>query len=114
MGMTMGELHQDERRGDRPHGEVDGPRCQTLLNGLDHLVIWEADAQTLQTTFVSGSTAKLLGISPEAWYAEPAFWPSHLHPDEREAVLDRLRQTVAQGPGAECRFDHRFRQADGQ
>lgn len=115
VGVTMGAHHQDERsRQGQPHGAVDQQRCQNLLDGLDHTVIWETDAETLRTTFVSGTTAKVLGIPAEQWFTEANFWASRLHPDERATILDRMRQAAAQGTGAECRFDHRFRLADGR
>jgi PAS domain S-box-containing protein len=63
-------------------------RFQDLVNSIDG-VIWEADAATLQRTFVSEQAQRLFGYPVQRWLDEPAFWRDHLHADDREVVVDR-------------------------
>lgn len=56
-------------------------KYQTLVNSVQGIV-WEADPQTFQFTFVSAQAEVILGYAPERWL-EPNFWLEHLHPDDR-------------------------------
>ena len=79
------------------------------LEGIDGLlddlltsagvILWRADAQTFNTTFVSRAVEPLLGVPPERWVAEPGLWRSCLQQDDRERVIAMSSQTV-QGPRA--------------
>jgi PAS domain S-box-containing protein len=68
-------------------------RFQSLTRGLT-AIVWEADAETWQTLFISRVAEEILGYPVERWYAERDFWLDHLHPDDRERFLPR-RQAVA-------------------
>ncbi len=50
-------------------------------------IVWEADAQTLNITFVSSKAERLLGYSISDWY-KSGFWLQHVHPDDKAWVLD--------------------------
>ncbi|HEX6769842.1 MAG TPA: PAS domain S-box protein, partial [Candidatus Binatia bacterium] len=50
-------------------------------------VIWQADMASWQFTYVSPQGVKLLGYPLEQWY-EKDFWPSHIHPDDRQLAID--------------------------
>ena len=54
------------------------------------IVQWEADARTRDFTYVGSQAERLLGYPLARWY-EPAFWKTHLHPEDREGVL-RFRE----------------------
>ena len=53
-----------------------------LVNSLDGIV-WEADGETFQFTFVSPKAEKLLGYPLKEWL-EPNFWRDHTHPDDAD------------------------------
>jgi len=59
------------------------------------VIIWEADAPGTHPTFVSGHAESLLGYPIARWSAEPAFFASLLHPDDRDRVLDARRAAAA-------------------
>jgi two-component system cell cycle sensor histidine kinase/response regulator CckA len=89
-----------------------GPRnrFEDLLAGIDG-VVWEADARTLQFTFVSLQAERLFGYACEAWL-EPGFWAAHLHPDDRAAAVELcVAATRAQRNHT---FDYRMITADGR
>ncbi|MGC9357627.1 MAG: GAF domain-containing protein [Anaerolineae bacterium] len=83
----------------------------SLVNSIDGIV-WEADPQTFQFTFVSEQAERLLGYPVERWTREPNFWEEHLHPDDREWAPTFCRQMTAAGRGHE--FEYRMLTADGK
>lgn len=60
-------------------------RFRDIVNTTDG-VVWEADAATLKTTFVSKQAERLLGFPAESWL-QPDFFPQHIHPEDRDWVL---------------------------
>ncbi len=59
---------------------------QELVNTIDGIV-WEADAQTFQFSYVSQKAERLLGYPIAQWLNEPTFWADHIHPDDRERTV---------------------------
>lgn len=47
--------------------------------------------------FNSPQIAHLLGFTPEEWLADPHFWYSRLHPEDRELVLASDQQVIEDG-----------------
>lgn len=67
-------------------------RYNELVADVDGIV-WEADAETLQFTFVSSQAERCLGYPLEQWLA-PGFWTAHLHPDDRERFVEHSKHAV--------------------
>lgn len=76
--------------------EALGDRFKDLVESLD-AIVWEADARTLQFTFVSSRAETILGYPIEQWLAEPNFWADHLHPDDREGTVAACTRATAEG-----------------
>ena len=57
-----------------------------LINSVEGIV-WEANAETFQFTFVSAQAENILGYPVSTWLAEENFWDNHIHPDDREWVV---------------------------
>jgi PAS domain S-box-containing protein len=56
-------------------------------------VLWKAEPETLQFTYVSPHAQAILGYWLERWMGESNFWKKHLFPDDRqrvEAVCERI------------------------
>jgi PAS domain S-box-containing protein len=105
-----GLLAREQRA--RARVESSEQRFQTLAEGIDHAIVWEADAATMAFTFVSArSTPRLLGVSREAWLRDPAFWEAHLHPADRALVQAALARALE--TGKDLAFDHRMLHEDG-
>lgn len=85
-------------------------RFRDLVNGLD-AIVWEADAQTWQFTFVSQRAEALLGYPVERWLTEPNFWTTLIHPDDRDRLLQVRQGVVEQGQSHD--FEYRAIAADG-
>ncbi len=68
-------------------------------------IVWEADVNAFQCTYVSPQAERLLGYPVEQWLA-PGFWTEHLHPEDRDSVVS---QCIAAVQGLENRhFEYRM------
>ena len=82
-----------------------------LINTVDGIV-WEADAETFQFTFVSQHAEKILGYSTAQWINEPGFWASHIHPDDRLWAVDYCVSCTREKK--EHQFEYRMIAANGE
>jgi PAS domain S-box-containing protein len=85
-------------------------RYRKLVEGINHAIGWTMD-ETLRFTFVSRQAPRILG-HPMQRFLEPDFWEGHLHPDDREAMLDICRRALAEG--VEVVSNHRMLTEDGR
>lgn len=75
------------------------------------LVPWQADVGSLRCTYIGRLAEKMLGY-PVARWLEKDFWTSHLHPDDREHVVELFRAARRRGEGFKC--EYRMLAADGR
>lgn len=85
-------------------------RLRLLLHSAN-LVVWEADPETLNFTYVSDYCERLLGYSRQAWL-EPNFWVEHIHPDDRDEAIEICKHGCEAGVGH--RMEYRMIAADGK
>ena len=86
-------------------------RYRSLVEGVD-AIVWEADAETLQFSFVNRQAEAILGYPIAQWLAEPRFWVDHLHPEDREQAVAFCRAAVAQR--RDHQLEYRVLAADGR
>jgi PAS domain S-box-containing protein len=86
-------------------------RYQSLVDGLD-AIVWEADVQSLQFTFVSRRAETILGYPVSQWLSEPAFWVNHIHPEDRDAAVRLCRLATVEGK--DHQITYRAIAADGR
>ena len=86
-------------------------RYHNLVHGLD-AIVWEADADTFQFTFVSRRAEAILGYPVDRWLREPDFWVSLIHPDDRDNAMSSYRDATA--AGRDYDFEYRAVGADGR
>jgi PAS domain S-box-containing protein len=67
-------------------------------------IFWEAEIDKPGFTFVSRGTEQILGYPPERWLAEPDFWLSRVHPDDRTAVASAWRHRESRSGADEFEF----------
>ncbi|RMH76885.1 MAG: PAS domain S-box protein, partial [Calditrichaeota bacterium] len=84
---------------------------ENLVDALG-AIIWEADPETTQFTFVSQKAEELLGYPCEQWLTEPDFWVKHLHPEDRKWAVEFCREATAALEPHD--FEYRFIAADGR
>ena len=80
-----------------------------LVNSLDGIV-WEADGETFQFTFVSPQAEKILGYPIRQWL-EPNFWRNHTHPDDTDWCSAFCLDSTSRREDHE--FEYRMIAADG-
>jgi PAS domain S-box-containing protein len=80
-----------------------------LVNSLDGIV-WEADGETFQFTFVSQKAEKILGYPIKRWL-EPDFWRNHTHPEDTGRGTPFYLDLTKQREDHE--FEYRMLAADG-
>ncbi len=85
-------------------------RLRRLLE-TTQVVPWEGNAETLEFTYVGPQAVTLLGYPVKDWY-EPNFWPTRIHPEDREFAVD-LCLKASRG-GSDHEFEYRMVAADGR
>jgi len=86
-------------------------RYQELIESVD-AIVWQADPDTFQFTYVSPQAERILGYPTRAWLERPSFWKDHLHPSDRDQALAYCSAAVADGRDHE--FEYRMIAADGR
>lgn len=82
-----------------------------IISSVDGIV-WEADADTFQFTFVSPRAERLLGYPTSQWVEEKDFWFKHIHPEDRGYVEEYFNLRSWENRGQE--FEYRMLTADGR
>ena len=95
----------------RDHAAQAEQRLHDIVQGL-HAIVWEADAQTWQFTFVSQRAIDILGYPIEHWLTQPDFWVSHIHPEDRQRSIAYCIERAEQGLDHE--LEYRALAADGR
>src|SRR5262245_37900291 len=83
---------------------------EQLVTSVDGIV-WEADAQSFQFTFVSEQAERMLGFPLDLWFA-PGFWADHLHPEDRAWAVEFCMRATREKRNHE--FEYRMIAADGR
>jgi signal transduction histidine kinase len=83
-------------------------RFHELVEGLD-AIFWEADAKTLQFTFLSHRAADMLGTTLGDAESESRYWGDHIVPEDQEAMLRDLRLAAERGAehGTDFQLEYR-------
>jgi PAS domain S-box-containing protein len=74
-------------------------------------IVWEADAQTFQFTFVSPQAETILGYPPVLWTTSD-FWLRIIHPEDRAHALETCSRGLREG--VDTQFEYRMFAAGGE
>lgn len=74
-----------------------------------HVQLDQIGAQPPLVTFMSRQVSQLTGYAQSDWQT-PGFWEAHVHPDDRQAVLDAQQTLFADG---RLQHEYRFLHHDG-
>lgn len=85
-------------------------RFRDIVNSTDGIV-WEADAQTFDFTFISDQAERLLGYPTDDWL-QPGFWKMHLHPQDRDWAAEYCSSCTQRL--MPHNFEYRFIASDGR
>ena len=100
---------------DRVHAEAALRRAELRTRQLVESVqaiVWSADPDTFRFTYVSPEAETLLGYPVGRWIDSAAFWPSRIHPEDRDRVIADC--TAATAAGQDHTIEYRMIAADGR
>lgn len=87
----------------RSHREAQS-RYQLLVERLPIIVYLSPVNKLKDTIYVSPQIETILGYSSEKWVADPQFWQTRLHPDDRDLVLNVVAESDLTGNPSTMEF----------
>ena len=66
--------------------------------------------ENLTITFVSKRVKEITGYTPAQFTGNPSFWQDHIHPEDQQDILKKLKSAKNTGTH---QFEYRFQTADG-
>ncbi len=107
--MVVEDQTESERL--RSVAETSERRLRDLVQTVD-AIVWEADFETLEFSFVSQVAEKILGYSVGEWCWNAEFWPRHLYAPDHDRVVSEWRSRAQQEDDYE--LEYRMVAADGR
>jgi PAS domain S-box-containing protein len=86
-------------------------RYQALVEQMPAVVFLDACDEKETTLYISPRIKELTGFSPEEWMADDLIWENHLHPEDRERVLEAEKKLHERSDRFE--EEYRFIRKDG-
>jgi PAS domain S-box-containing protein len=87
----------------RSHREAQS-RYQLLVERLPIIVYLSPVDKLEDTIYVSPQIESILGYSSDEWVADPQFWQTRLHPDDRDTVLNVVAESDLTGNPSTMEF----------
>lgn len=85
---------------------------QVIVEGIPAITYVDADDEISTPLYVSPQVEAILGVSQEEWLSGGDFWVGHIHPDDRDWVLEEgVRYSASGDP---FRSEYRMVAADGR
>ncbi|HEX6910981.1 MAG TPA: PAS domain S-box protein, partial [Longimicrobium sp.] len=75
-------------------------------------VIFRGSGETFRTTYISPNALAVLGFGAERFLADPHLWMERTHPDDRDAVAQKIARAV-EGGATELTYEYRFLHGGG-
>lgn len=91
----MNKKQPPKKKTKKAHAPDSDRRYQTLLESVN-AIVWEANAQTFEFTYVSPQAEGILGYPPAKWYGSGGFWQQHIHPEDREWAIQYCHEKTCQ------------------
>ena len=112
LAQTVARLAASALENARAHSRAQAGEGR-LRSFVDELsaILWEADPSSLSFSFVSRGAEELLGYPVQRWVEDPDFWPSRIHPGDRDYTVSYRRVATAEGRDHE--LEYRMVAADG-
>lgn len=103
------ELRDAEARRSRREAET---RYQLLVERLPMIVYLSPVNNIHHTTYISPQIQTILGYTPEEWLADPKFWQTRLHQNDREGVIHTVQESERTGEPSS--MEYRMLARDGK
>lgn len=100
----------DRKQAETALGQAESRNSQ-LVESI-HAIVWRADPHTFRFSYVSPEAEALLGFPVERWIEDPTFWPSRIHPEDRDKAISYCIASTA--AGEDHTIEYRMIAADGR
>ena len=91
--------------------EESAERYRDLVDGLD-AIVWEANIDPWQYTFVSQRAQVVFGYPVERWLRDPTFWMDVIHPEDRVQTVSLWKAGAS--ARKDLKSDYRIMASDGR
>ncbi len=91
---------------------VSDSRFRLLVENIGD-VLWFKDLAPLSITYVSPAFEQIWGIPTDELYARPKLWEEHIHPEDRDAVTEAMKEWF-EGRTTDCRIEYRVINRKGE
>lgn len=90
----------------QPRGTAQtGALYRTLVEQISAITYVDTLDRGIRTpVYVSPQVEGIIGVSPEAWFADPLVWRSFLHPEDRDRAIAEFDEGVAAGGSFGVRY----------
>lgn len=82
------------------------------LVDLVKVIVWRAESQNIQFTYISKDAERILGYAAEEWTGSEDFWKEHIHPADRNGVVSAFLRASQQKTPEEV--EYRMIASDGR
>lgn len=89
-------------------------RFRALVEQLPAVIYADRPDGSMLTEYVSPQVERILGVSAEAYLADPGLWERHLHPEDRARVMASVRRLFAEGRPSPEGIEYRWIRPDGR
>ena len=84
-----------------------------LVTEITNHCLWDWNIKNRHIFWIDGGHKRIFGYDIENAIIEQDFWESHLHPTDKQRVLQKLQTTIMLGAPALWEDEYRFKKADG-
>jgi PAS domain S-box-containing protein len=85
-----------------------------LVTEITNDCLWEWDIQARQIFWIDGGHKRVFGYQIENVLIPQGFWESHLHPEDKDRVLEGLERAFMRGSGSLWEEEYRFARLSGE
>ena len=89
-------------------------RTRELVEQVPAVFYEEEPGPTGMTSYVSPQISELLGVEPSGYIADPNWWADHLHPDDRDRMIDEYEGVLADPEVTSASSEYRLVRPDGR
>ena len=87
--ITLQKLAEDAR-------EASEKSYRDIIDSIDG-IIWEADHEKNRITYISDSSNRILGYSPQQWVQDATFWERHILPEDAPVAIATYENATMAG-----------------
>jgi PAS domain S-box-containing protein len=92
-----------ERKLAQINSEESQKKLNALINSIDGIV-WEYIPENETFSFISDKVSDILGYDKEEWLNNKQFWENHIHPEDREDILDKFKNLNTINNALDCEY----------